>query len=87
MERLERAAVLSSQRYFVGRRMVRHMCATGLLSKPRPSSGCLKLRPTMSMNGLPAHDRVGVEGVDVVDGNHAAQSCTTCDPGRAYRLP
>ena len=30
------------QRYFVGRRMVRHMCAVGLLSKPKPSSGCLK---------------------------------------------
>ena len=42
---------IKPQRYFVGRRIVRHMCEVGLLSKPRPSSGCLKLRPTMSMNG------------------------------------
>ena len=27
---------------------MRHMCAVGLLSKPKPSFGCLKLRPTMS---------------------------------------
>ena len=39
------------QRYFVGRRMVRHMCEAGVLSKPKPSFGCLKLRPTMSMKG------------------------------------
>src|SRR5262245_33765315 len=34
-----------------GRAMVRHMWALGLLSKPRPSFGCLKWRPMMSMNG------------------------------------
>jgi hypothetical protein len=42
---------IKRQRYFVGRRIVRHMCEVGLLSKPKPSSGCLKLRPTMSMKG------------------------------------
>ena len=31
-----------------GHRIVRHICADGLLSKPRPSFGCLKLRPMMS---------------------------------------
>ena len=34
-----------------GLAIVRHMCATGLLSLPRPSFGCLKWRPMMSMNG------------------------------------
>ena len=33
----------------VGRIRVRHMCATGLLSKPSPSLGCLKLRPITSV--------------------------------------
>ena len=52
MERLKRArGIKVPQRYFVGRRIVRHMCETGLLSKPKPSSGCLKLRPTMSVKG------------------------------------
>jgi tripartite-type tricarboxylate transporter receptor subunit TctC len=37
-------------RNFVGQMMVRHMCAVGLPSKPRPSFGCLKLRPTTSVN-------------------------------------
>ena len=37
-------------RYFVGQMMVRHMCADGLPSKPRPSFGCLKWRPTTSVN-------------------------------------
>jgi len=37
-------------RYFVGRINVRHICATGLLSKPSPSFGCLKLRPITSVN-------------------------------------
>ena len=32
----------------VGHIMVRHMCADGLLSRPSPSLGCLKLRPMMS---------------------------------------
>ena len=34
----------------VGHMMVRHMWADGLLSQPRPSFGCLKLRPMMSSN-------------------------------------
>jgi hypothetical protein len=33
----------------LGHSMVRHMCADGLLSRPRPSFGCLKLRPMMSV--------------------------------------
>src|SRR5262245_45094338 len=32
----------------VGHKIVRHICADGLLSRPRPSYGCLKLRPMMS---------------------------------------
>src|SRR5579871_2076119 len=32
----------------VGQRIVRHICAEGLLSRPRPSFGCLKLPPMMS---------------------------------------
>src|SRR6478735_525855 len=32
----------------VGHKIVRHICAEGLLSRPRPSLGCLKLRPMMS---------------------------------------
>ena len=32
----------------VGQIIVRHIWATGLPSKPRPSFGCLKLRPMMS---------------------------------------
>lgn len=37
-------------RYFAGRIIARHICATGLLSNPRPSSGWRKLRPIMSVN-------------------------------------
>ena len=37
-------------RYFAGRIIARHICATGLLSKPRPSFGWRKLRPMMSVN-------------------------------------
>ena len=37
-------------RYFVGHMIVRHMWAAGLESKPRPSLGCLKFRPTTSVN-------------------------------------
>src|SRR5215831_1532028 len=32
----------------VGQRIVRHICADGLLSRPRPVFGCLKFRPMMS---------------------------------------
>ena len=39
---------LNIYRNRVGHMMVRHMCADGLLSKPRPSFGCLKWRPMMS---------------------------------------
>jgi hypothetical protein len=49
---------------------VRHMCAVGLLSNPKPSAGCLKLSPTMSMKGSQLTHSVGVEGVDDVDGAH-----------------
>ena len=48
-----RARTLSScigYRYFAGRIIARHMCATGLLSKPRPCSGWRKLRPITSVN-------------------------------------
>jgi len=34
-----------------GKIIVRHMCDDGLLSQPRPSFGCLKCRPMISMNG------------------------------------
>jgi hypothetical protein len=34
----------------VGQFRVRHMCEAGVLSKPKPSFGCLKLRPMMSVN-------------------------------------
>ena len=37
-------------RYSAGRIIARHMCATGLLSKPSPCSGWRKLRPMMSVN-------------------------------------
>src|SRR4029450_3373930 len=50
---------IKRQRYFVGRRIVRHMCEVGLLSKPKPSSGCLKVRPTMSMKGSQLTTAVG----------------------------
>ena len=40
----------SHYRKLCGQIMVRHMCATGELSKPRPSSGCLKCLPMMSVN-------------------------------------
>src|SRR5271165_1393704 len=33
----------------VGQFSVRHMCDAGVLSKPRTSFGCLKLRPTISV--------------------------------------
>ena len=33
-----------------GQIIVRHMCATGEPSKPRPSAGCLKFLPSMSSN-------------------------------------
>jgi GST-like protein len=37
-------------RKLCGQIMVRHICATGELSKPKPSLGCLKCRPMMSVN-------------------------------------
>jgi len=37
-------------RYFAGRIIARHKCATGLLSNPNPYFGCRKLRPMMSVN-------------------------------------
>ena len=43
-------ATSDAHRNFVGRISVRHICATGLLSKPSPSFGCLKLRPMISVN-------------------------------------
>jgi len=43
-----RAVVDDSHRNRFGHIMVRHMCDDGELSKPRPSSGWRKLRPTMS---------------------------------------
>lgn len=38
------------QRKLLGQIMVRHMCATGEPSNPRPSAGCRKFRPTTSAN-------------------------------------
>ncbi len=43
---------LRSHKNRVGHIRVRHICADGELSKPRPSSGCLKLRPMMSTKSL-----------------------------------
>src|SRR5262245_38872103 len=40
--------VYRSHKNRFGHIMVRHMCDAGELSKPRPSSGWRKLRPTMS---------------------------------------
>ena len=39
---------MTDYRNRVGHISVRHICADGELSKPRPSFGCLKLRPMMS---------------------------------------
>ncbi len=46
----ESARQVGVYRYFAGRIIARHICATGLLSKPRPCSGWRKLRPIMSVN-------------------------------------
>ncbi len=39
-----------AHRKLFGQIIVRHMCATGEPSKPSPSAGCLKFRPTTSSN-------------------------------------
>src|SRR5208283_1306868 len=44
-----RTAALS-QRKFLGQIIARHIWATGELSKPKPSFGCRKWRPTISVN-------------------------------------
>ena len=50
----------------VGRAIELHICATGLLSKPRPSFGCLKWRPIISrLFELGIDTRL--EGVEVID--------------------
>lgn len=41
-------STLFGYKNLVGQMIVRHMWATGLLSKPRPSSGWRKWRPMMS---------------------------------------
>src|SRR5215475_6370531 len=46
-------------KYFVGHMIVRHMCAEGLASQPRPSFGCLKLRPMTSVNSSSSTRTVG----------------------------
>src|SRR4029077_19814543 len=83
--RLSVLTVAVFQRYFVGRRIVRHMCEAGLLSKPKPSSGCLKL-PDDVDEGFPAHHCVGVEGVNVVDGNHGRSHIPLVIPGALVRF-
>src|SRR5579863_7727976 len=45
-----RPASDSGYRYFAGRIIARHICATGLLSKPSPCSGWRKFRPITSVN-------------------------------------
>src|SRR6202035_4086450 len=60
-----------------GRAMVRHMWATGLLSLPRPSLGCLKWRPTMSTNG---------STVTTALGSKAYKSFTVTSRGSMYHL-
>ena len=40
----------AGQRKLFGQIIVRHMCATGEPSKPSPSPGCRKFRPTTSSN-------------------------------------
>src|SRR5438105_14065805 len=51
VERVESSGVNDGdKRYFVDIMMVRHMCAEGLASQPSPSFGCLKWRPTTSVN-------------------------------------
>jgi hypothetical protein len=52
-------AMLGPYRNFVGRIRVRHICATGLLSKPSPSFGCLKLRPITSVNSSSSTTTLG----------------------------
>ena len=42
------ASVRRDHKNRVGHISVRHMCDDGVLSRPRPSFGCLKLRPMMS---------------------------------------
>src|SRR5690606_25724475 len=44
-----RCAGPRGQRKLFGQIIVRHMCATGELSNPRPSSGSRKWRPMMSV--------------------------------------
>src|SRR5438105_10527873 len=46
--RTEIVARSFAHKYRVGHISVRHMCDDGVLSRPRPSFGCLKLRPMMS---------------------------------------
>ena len=46
-------------KYFVGQLIVRHMWADGESSKPRPSFGCLKLRPMTSVNSSSSTLSVG----------------------------
>jgi Tripartite tricarboxylate transporter family receptor len=44
-----RLAVTNRHKNRVGHINVRHMCDDGVLSKPKPSFGCLKWRPMMSV--------------------------------------
>jgi Pentapeptide repeats (8 copies) len=44
------AGLGAAQRKLFGQIIVRHMCATGEPSKPSPSAGCRKFRPTTSSN-------------------------------------
>ncbi len=46
-------------RKLVGQIIVRHMWATGLPSKPRPSFGCFQLRPMISVNSSGSTRRFG----------------------------
>ena len=54
----------------VGHMMVRHMCADGLLSQPRPSFGWLEVAADDVLELIEVDLGVGIEGVDVV---HADQ--------------
>src|SRR6185437_15789082 len=48
--RMGHSSTLRGHRKLLGQIIVRHMCATGDPSNPRPSFGCRKFRPTTSSN-------------------------------------
>jgi hypothetical protein len=51
--------------------MVRHMCEAGAVVEAQALVRLPEVPPDDVDEGFPAHDRIGVERVDVVNGNHA----------------